>query len=232
MSVWDRIRSLFSQKVTAALDRAEDPRESLELAYRKQLGQLQTVRRSVADVLTSQKRLEIEVRDVRATENRLRGQAADAVRRGSDDDARRLLTRAAANRAIGDRLDRNIAEIKEQLRMLEDLVAQLGARVEAFRAHKETARAQFTASSASVRAGEALTGISADTQDLGPMVERAHQKLLDLQARAAAIEQLAGQSSVDAPVLMAADPDRAELAAAADADLAELKRSLPPPAVS
>lgn len=228
MSLFERLKNLFTQKATAAMDRAEDPREALELAYQKQLAQVQLVRRSVADVLTSQKRLEIEANQAAAAEQRLRTQAGDAVRRGSDDEARRLLLRAAASRSQVERLQSGVGDIREQVNSLEDLLAQLSSRVDAFRAQKEAARAQYTASTASVRAGEALTGLSADMQDVGPMVERARQKLLDLQARAAAVSQLAGSSVADPVALEPGGTDRAALEATADADLAALKRSLPP----
>lgn len=227
MSFFERLKNLFAQKATAAMDRAEDPREALELAYQKQLAQVQLVRRSVADVLTSQKRLEIEATQAGSSEDRLRAQAGDAVRRGADDEARRLLVRAAATHAQRERLQRGVAEIREQVNSLEDLLAELSARVESFRAQKEAARAQFTASAASVRAGEALTGLSADMQDVGPMIERARHKLMDLQARASAVGELAGRSA-DEPIALEPGADRRELEASADADLAALKRRLPP----
>ena len=228
MSLFDRIRDLFRQKVTAAIDKAEDPREALELAYRRQLEQLQQVRRSVADVLTSQKRLEIEAGQLSNSEARLRTEAAGAVGRGDENEARRLLIRAGTSRVARERLERHIAEIKEQLSSLEDLVSQLASRVDAFRAQKEMARAQYTASSASVKAGEALTGLSGDMQDVGPMVERARAKLYDLQARASAVGELAERASAADTQSLGADEDRLSIATAADAELSALKRQLNP----
>jgi len=210
VSLFDRIKDLFRQKVTAAIDKVEDPREALELAYRRQLEQLQQVRRSVADVLTSQKRLEIEAGQLSSSE------------------ARRLLIRAGTSRVARERLERHIAEIKEQLSSLEDLVSQLASRVDAFRAQKEMARAQYTASSASVKAGEALTGLSGDMQDVGPMVERARAKLYDLQARASAVGELAERASSADAGSLEADQDRLSIATAADAELSALKRQLNP----
>ena len=59
MSVFRRMSSVFQQKVNSALDKAEDPQQALDFSYEKQLEALQQVKRSVADVLTSEKRLEL-----------------------------------------------------------------------------------------------------------------------------------------------------------------------------
>ena len=42
--------AIFNAKANKALDRAEDPRETLDYSYQKQLEMLQKVRRGVADV--------------------------------------------------------------------------------------------------------------------------------------------------------------------------------------
>ena len=65
MSLWSRLMSVFGAKVQAALDRVEDPRETLEAAYQKQLAALADARRGVAEVLTSEKRLELEAESLR-----------------------------------------------------------------------------------------------------------------------------------------------------------------------
>lgn len=64
-----RMGMIFRAKANKALDRAEDPRETLDYSYQKQLELLQKVRRGVADVATSRKRLELQL-------NQLQGQSA------------------------------------------------------------------------------------------------------------------------------------------------------------
>lgn len=56
-----RMGMIFRAKANKALDRAEDPRETLDYSYQKQLELLQKVRRGVADVATSRKRLELQL---------------------------------------------------------------------------------------------------------------------------------------------------------------------------
>ena len=61
MGMWQRFTMIFKSKANKALDRAEDPRETLDYSYEKQLDLLQKVRRGVADVATSRKRLELQI---------------------------------------------------------------------------------------------------------------------------------------------------------------------------
>ena len=47
MGLWQRFTLLFKSKANTALDKAEDPRETLDYSYEKQLALLQKVRRGV-----------------------------------------------------------------------------------------------------------------------------------------------------------------------------------------
>ena len=61
MSLARRIAMLFRAKANKALDRAEDPREMLDYSYERQLELLQQVRRGLADVATSRRRVELQL---------------------------------------------------------------------------------------------------------------------------------------------------------------------------
>jgi len=64
MGLWQRFKLIFNSKANAALDKAEDPRQTLDYSYEKQLELLQKVRRGVADVATSRKRLELQIQSL------------------------------------------------------------------------------------------------------------------------------------------------------------------------
>jgi phage shock protein A len=57
MSISRRMATLFRVKTNKALDRAEDPREVLDYSYERQLEMVQKMRRGLADVATSRKRV-------------------------------------------------------------------------------------------------------------------------------------------------------------------------------
>ncbi len=74
MSVMKRLKMIFSSKANKALDRAEDPRETLDYSYQRQLEMLQKVRRGVADVATSRKRLELQQQQLQQQSDKLEAQ--------------------------------------------------------------------------------------------------------------------------------------------------------------
>src|SRR6266446_2475725 len=62
MGVMKRVSLVFKAKANKALDKMEDPRETLDYSYQRQLELLTKVRRGVADVATSRKRVELQIK--------------------------------------------------------------------------------------------------------------------------------------------------------------------------
>ncbi|WP_300598903.1 PspA/IM30 family protein, partial [uncultured Nocardioides sp.] len=93
MSLWKRITLIFKSKASKALDRAEDPRETLDYSYQRQLELLTKVRRGVADVATSRKRVELQINQLEQQAAKLTDQAQKAIDMGREDLAREALTR-------------------------------------------------------------------------------------------------------------------------------------------
>ena len=79
MGVMKRMSGILQAKTNKLLDKAEDPRESLDLSYQKLLENLQKVRRSVADVTTAKKRIELQATQLQAQADKLQQQAKDAL---------------------------------------------------------------------------------------------------------------------------------------------------------
>src|SRR4051795_5013757 len=96
MGMGRRLALIFKSKANKALDRAEDPRETLDYSYQKQLEMLTKVKRGIADVATSRKRLELQMRDLQASSDKLQGQAQQALTAGREDLAREALSRRSA----------------------------------------------------------------------------------------------------------------------------------------
>src|SRR6266705_4839539 len=96
MSVMKRVSLIFKSKANRALDKMEDPRETLDYSYQTQLELLQKVRRGVADVATSRKRVELQMNQVQQSSDKLDRQARDALAAGREDLAREALSRRAS----------------------------------------------------------------------------------------------------------------------------------------
>lgn len=197
MSVFRRMGDVLQQRVNSVLDKAEDPNQALDLSYQKQLEALQQVRRGVADVLTSEKRLELQQNELKQSQAKLQAQAREAVAQGRDDLARLALTRAQTAQEQLDGLQQQIDQLKAQEQKLEDTAMKLQAKVEAFRTQRETMKAEYTAAKASTQVGESVTGLSEHMADVNMMLDRARDKTAQMQARAAAVDQLMDSGALD-----------------------------------
>jgi phage shock protein A len=172
------------------LNRAENPNETLDYSYEKQLTSLQNVKRGVADVVTAKKRLELQTQQLEQNVVKLDTQARQAVAAGREDLARQALERKSAIQQQLQDLDTQVKQLADQQQKLVDSQKQLEAKVEQFRSQKEVIKAQYSAAEAQVRIGEAATGIGRDMDNTGLAIQRAKDKTEQMQARASAIDEL------------------------------------------
>ena len=229
--LFQRMKAIFSAKADKALDKMEDPRETLDYSYQRQLELLQQVRRGVAEVATSRKRVELQAGQLNAQLDKLTVAAKRALEAGREDLAREALTRKSG-------LQQQLSELQEQHSALqaeeERLVRasqQLQAKVDAFRTRKETIKATYTAAEAQTKINDAFSGLGKELGDVGQAIQRAEDKTQQLQARAAAVDELLASGALNDPSGIGQDDITRELDALAssaqvDDELAALKASL------
>jgi phage shock protein A len=197
MSLMKRISLIFRSKANKALDKAEDPRETLDYSYQRQLDLLAKVRRGVADVATSRKRVELQVNQLEQQSTKLQGQAEKAISVGREDLAREALTRKSGLASqIGD-LKAQHAQLQGEEEKLTLAQQRLQAKVESFRTRKETIKATYTAAEAQTKINEAMSGIGEEMGDVGMAIQRAEDKTASMQARAGAIDELIASGALD-----------------------------------
>ena len=228
--VFSRTSTIFRAKANKVLDRVEDPRDTLDLSYEKQLENLQKVRRSVADVATARKRIELQAGQLQKQADKLQDQAKAALAQGNEDLAREALSRRAA---IGEQLtdlETQHAQVAEQQEKLVETSQRLQSQVEQFRTRKETLKASYTAAQAQTQVGEAVSGISKSMGDAGGAMQRAQDKIASMQARAGAIDELLASGALtdlDHPVDdIQAQLDKVASGTQVDSELAALKAEL------
>jgi phage shock protein A len=225
-----RIAGIFQAKTNKLLDKAEDPRETLDLSYEKQLDSLQKVRRSVADVATARKRIELQAGQLKKQAEKLQQQAKAALGQGNESLAREALARRAAlGQQLSD-LETQHQQVAEQEEKLVETSQRLQAQVEQFRTRKETLKATYTAAEAQTKVGEAVSGISSSMGDAGAAMQRAQDKIAGMQARAGAIDELLASGALtdlDHPVDdIQAQLDKVSATSQIDNDLAALKAEI------
>src|ERR671931_35703 len=192
-----RASMIIKAKFSALLGRAENPRETLDYSYERQLQSLQDVKRGVADVVTAKKRLQLQTQQLEQSLVKLETQARQALAAGREDLARQALERKSAVQQQLQDLDTQVQTLEQQQEKLVASEQQLSARIEQFRSQKEVIKAQYSAAEAQVRIGEAATGIGRQMEDTGMAIQRAKDRTEQMQARAAAIDELVAAGSLD-----------------------------------
>src|SRR6266436_7031374 len=214
MGIFSRITNLFRMRANAALDKAEDPGQVMDYSYSKQLEQLQQLRRSIADVVTNEKRLEMQQSQLIERMNKLDQQAMQALQASREDLARMALQRKETLLPQINSYEQQLAQLKAQEEKLIAMERTISARVEAFRTQKEMVKAQYNAAQAQVKINETVTGISEEMSEMNLAMQRAQDKVLTMQARANAMEALIEQGALGDQGLLGAgsgDPLEREL---------------------
>jgi phage shock protein A len=185
-----RAATVVKARISKLLDRAEDPSITLDYSYEKQLELLQNVKRGIAEVVTAKKRLELQTQKLEQSVATLEGQARQALAAGREDLARQALERKSLAQQQLQGLDQQITGLRAQQDKLVENEKRLSAKIEAFRSQKEVIKAQYSAAEAQVKIGEAASGIGEEMADTGLAIQRAKDKTEQMQARAAAVDEL------------------------------------------
>ena len=197
MGLWQRFTMIFKTKANKALDRAEDPRETLDYSYQRQLDMLTKVRRGVADVATSRKRVEMQLTQLTSQQTKLGEQAQKAIDMGREDLAREALTRKSGLNSQVTDLQAQVAQLQGEEEKLTGASRQLQTKVDSFRTRKETIKATYTAAEAQTKINEAFSGIGGEMGDVGAAIQRAEDKTAQMQARSGAIDELLASGALD-----------------------------------
>src|SRR5919107_825829 len=160
-----RFSTVIKAKINRMLDKAEDPSETLEYSYQKQMELLQNVKKGIADVVTSKKRLQLQ-------QQKLEQQVVKL-----DTQARQALAQTELQS-----LDQQVAELETQQSQLIEKEQKLRSKLEQFRTKKEVIKAQYSAAEAQVKISEAATGVGEEMADVGLAMQRAQDKTESMRA--------------------------------------------------
>jgi len=187
---FSRLSDIIKGKSNKALDRLEDPAEMLDLSYTKMQDNLTNVRRALADIATARKRLEIQAEQLHAQGDKLQTQAKAALAQGNEDLAREALSRRELIVSQLADLGAQHEQTAAQQAQLEATATKLQREIVAFRTRKDTMKATYAASKASVKIQESMSSISEGSANAGATLERAQEKINQMRARSGAIDEL------------------------------------------
>ncbi len=231
--VTGRMSTVIKAKISRMLDKAEDPGETLDYSYQKQMEMLQQVKKGIADVVTAKKRLQLQADKIQKSLPKLDQQARQALAQGQEDLARTALERKNFAQTELQGLDSQVKELEAQQQSLIDKQQKLSTKLEQFRTKKEVIKAQYSAAEASVKISEAASGVGEEMADVGLAMQRVQDKTEDMRARAGAMDELEAAGAFDDTLSLGSgqdDIDRQlhELSsgAAVDDELARMKAEL------
>ncbi len=233
MGLISRFTTYIKTVFSSSLDKAEDPGMTLDYAYQQQLEQLQNLRRAIAEIVTNEKRLELQRSQGETQIAKYEDQARQALAANREDLARMALDRREQLQTQLAGFQDQIEQLKAQQEKFVQMEQRLSARVEAFRTQKDMVKAQYGAAQAQVKVSEAATGISEEMGDVNMAVERAQDKVLTMQARANAMDQLIEEGTLSETGQLGAGGDNLDrqlnqlsTQSKVDAQLAAMKQQL------
>src|SRR5205823_13314345 len=107
-----RLSTVVKSKISKQLDRSENPSETLDYAYERQVENLQNVKKGIADIATAKKRLALQQQQLGEQGAKLDAQAREAMSAGREDLARAALERKQLTVQEADSLDQQIAQLE------------------------------------------------------------------------------------------------------------------------
>lgn len=197
MSIGKRLSTWW--KSLRSGDDAEGLKDRLDETYRAQTALLRQVRRGLADLTTSRKRVELQLATIGQQAAQLDDEARQAVAQGRDDDARAALTRKVALEQAAANLQKQRDDLRAEELKLEGTASKIEQDVESFRVRKDTLSARHTAASARVEINSAASGINSSVSEVGQAMEAAERRTRELESTADAIDELVAEGVVTRP---------------------------------
>jgi phage shock protein A len=201
MGLLSRLARLLHIRLGAALERVEDPLQMLDYSYQKQMEQYQKIRQSIVEIFQTEKLLELQQQQLQEKINGYDRQALQALQLEREDLARMALQRKELLLPQLNSYEQQLAQLRAQEEQLLGMERQVAASLEAFRVQKELMKAQYRTARARVNIQETLGGISEELSRLQLAMQGAQEKLLEMQARAAALETLMEEGVLGRPLL-------------------------------
>jgi phage shock protein A len=194
-----RLSTWIKAKLSGLLDRAEDPGETFDYSYARQMEQLTGLRNAILELVTAKKRLERQVEHRRADLARLDAGARTALELGHGQLAQRAIERKQLVTAELIALVGEVSDLEaQQAKMVASERASRG-RLERFRTQKEVVKATYSATRAQLAAGQSAEELSAQLADVGSVTRHMQDQVDEISVRASALEELQRAGLLDMP---------------------------------
>lgn len=192
MGLFDRIMRVIRANINSLVGKAEDPEKILEQAVIDMQEDLIQLRQAVAASIATQKRTERQCSQTQSQADEWYRRAQLALQKGDDNLAREALTRrktyqetAAAMKGQLEQQSAIVNQLKQNMRQLESKIAEAKAKKDLYIARARSAKASEKLNE---MMGQLNTGSAVNA------FERMEEKVLQLEARSAAIAELGAET--------------------------------------
>jgi len=196
MGIFVRLKQIFEAKVDKEIDRVENPGEMLDFSLRKMEDALQKITQNMVQLSTSKKRVEMQRDEQVQTALNYQNHAEKALELGQEDLAREALNRKTEAEERVQELENQLAEMERQLKATVYNQEELKRKITGFRSKKEELKAVYNASQVQLKVKEMMSSAGSEANDVGKTIERAENKIQDMQARVKAIDELTEQGVI------------------------------------
>jgi phage shock protein A len=190
MGFLERLSSTIATKANAVLSMLEDPQQSLDYIFEQQRANLSEMDQGILEVVTARKRLENRCAKDRDVIKLLEKDAQDAP---DDIVARRIVARKLAMEKNLHYMEAMIEDIKFREIDLKESRNTLQIELDQLGMKRGVLRAQYSASDAKIKMGEASTDFGKSIGNLSLILARAEDRVEETQAHADAINELSGK---------------------------------------
>lgn len=230
MGLFKRASDIVESHINKLLDKLEDPNATLDLSYEKMLEGLQEIKRSLADVVTEQKQVEMQIEGLKRDIASRDDEARAALKMNREDLAKAALERKQSLVSQLSQLEATHERISQQVERLKDAERKFQERINSFKTQKELTKATYRAAQAEVRVGESMSGLSRQLGGVGDTLQRANDKVEKMTARAKAVESLTQEGILTDPLDKRDDVerelDKIRSQSAVEDELEKLKKEL------
>src|SRR6476469_3310610 len=172
VGLWQRFTMIFKAKASRTLDRVENPGETLDYSYQRQLEMLQKTKRGLADVVTAKKRLQHQTPGLEQQQRQMVAQQQELSQkveafRTQKEVIKAQYSAAEAQVRIGEAtagLSSELSDIGAATARAQDQVEQMRARASAVEELVSTGALDEVGSSSTSSLDRQIAALSADAQ--------------------------------------------------------------------
>jgi phage shock protein A len=219
MGLFDRIGRVLRSNINATVSAAEDPEKILEQTVIEMQEDYLKLKQAVAGAIASQKRLEQQYNQAQTQSDEWYRRAQLALQKGDETLAREALARKQTFAATATSLKQQLDQSSSQVETMRKGLTGLESKIAEAKTKKDMLKARARAAQATEQITQAMGQI--DTASAMSTFDRMEEKVLEMEAKTAAVSELSGDSLADKFAALEAGGD-------VDFELEQLKASLEP----